>query len=72
MYGLLPLGEAKIGYIPPTSDEIRALLKLYSITSAEAGRLIGVSEDDMRNHIWSVCPIPYLAWLKLTKMLEGR
>lgn len=56
-------------YTPPTTAEIKALLKQHKVSEEEAAKMLGLSIEEMKNHIWNVIPFPYEVWVKLNKKL---
>ena len=70
---LLPYGNPL--YEPPTVDEIRATLAHGSLTTSEAGLLLGVAAFTVESWCSGEHTIPYAAWrllLVALRLVDGR
>ena len=67
---LLPFGHPD--YRPPTTDEIRALLRLGELSGSAAGLLLGVNGRTIRKWTGGEREIPYAAWrLLIVEIAHG-
>ena len=53
---------ANPGYLKPTTDEIRAVLRMGNLTGSAAGRLLGVNGRTVRKWTGGESDMPYSAW----------
>ena len=53
------------GWTPPSTDELRGLLKAMGVSQQAAARMTGYSPRTGRNWCTGARPIPYAAWFVL-------
>ncbi len=61
------------GWVPPSTDEVRALLKLANLTGGEAAKIIGVTGRTIRRYVGGEKQIHYAEWrllLLYAKLVE--
>ena len=58
-------------YRPPTGEEIRALLRVWNLTGAAAGDMVGVGARQMGRYTGDEQDLPYAVLFALAAKVEG-